>query len=307
VGRHLIEYLTAAKDVTGVGVDRQAQEQCSSGWTTLAVDLLDQMRVEEAVSVANPDVIFHLADPAVGSRASDSGLQPYAAAYAIWYNLLEATRKLCPEAKVLFASSSAVYGRVKPSELPIREDVPVRPLSHQGVAKASQELLGGYFEACFGVRVIRLRTFNLIGPDQGEGFVCSAITKQLVEIKLGLRELLIEIGNLSSSRDYVDVRDAVEAYWALAEKGTHGEAYNVCSGRACSVQEVLDILLKGPGSPERVAVKPKPDLQRRCDIPISQGSYDKLRRSTGWSPRRSLERSLEDLMTSWECALSGRA
>ncbi|MFI5212918.1 MAG: NAD-dependent epimerase/dehydratase family protein [Gemmatimonadales bacterium] len=309
VGRHLVAHLSTVGGVTGVGVSRRAPAWSDPSWRHVAIDVTELPPVLGMVREFEPDVVFHLADPAMDARARATDFEPYAAALKGWRNVLEAVRLGAPRARVLFASSSAVYGKVLETELPIRESVAPRPLNQQGVAKASQELLAGYYGTCFGLHIVTFRTFNLVGPDLSEDFVCSALAKQLAQISAGLREPVLEVGNLDPVRDYLDIRDAVVAYWRLAENGLAGEVYNVCSGVGYTVRQVLSMMLeRDPGSSARIAIRQAESRQRTCDIPVSLGSFEKIRKHIAWTPGRPLAASIADLCEAWgRAVVSGGA
>jgi GDP-4-dehydro-6-deoxy-D-mannose reductase len=148
------------------------------------------------------------------------------------------------------------------------------------------------------MRVIRTRAFNILGPRQSPQFVGSAVARQVADIERGKRKPLIEVGNLDAQRDFVDVRDAVRAYWLALEGGKAGEAYNVCSGKARSIHSLLDGLL-ALSTMQGIEVRQDPKRVQEVDVPIQVGDYAKLHHQTGWRPGIPFEKSLRDLLDYW--------
>jgi len=149
------------------------------------------------------------------------------------------------------------------------------------------------------------RSFNHTGPWQKETFVCSSFAKQIAMSEIAQDWPVIRVGNLTARRDFADVRDVVRAYHAILEKGVPGEPYNVCSGRAISIREVLDILLSR--SSRRFQVEIDPEKFRPVDMPLLLGSAEKLRSETGWRPEYEIETTLGDLLDFWRSKLKSGA
>src|SRR5215475_5534735 len=158
-------------------------------------------------------------------------------------NLLEAVRQRSGRPRFLVVGSSEEYGAVFESELPITEDSPLRPLSPYAVSKVTQDLLGYQYFKSYRLPIVRSRAFNHEGPRRGDVFVTSNFARQIAEIEAGLREPVIHVGTLKTKRDFSDVRDIVRGYWLLLERGEPGEVYNLCSGKAWAIGEVLDFLI----------------------------------------------------------------
>jgi GDP-4-dehydro-6-deoxy-D-mannose reductase len=204
-------------------------------------DLLDAPSLLRALQASRPDVIFHLAASSSVAGSWDAPNEMVQVNVIGTLNLLEAMRQLDLDAPVVLPSSAEVYGAVPETAQPIKEDQPFRPVSPYGVAKAAVDLLGVQYFETFRIRTLRLRLFNNCGPRQPERFVISGLARQLAEIEAELRPPQVHVGNLEIRRDFLDVRDAVRAYWLAATMGQPGEVYNVASaGR--SIGEVLDAL-----------------------------------------------------------------
>src|SRR5205807_2172104 len=155
----------------------------------------------------------------------------------------EGMRQLGSKARFIVIGSSEEYGLVYPDELPIRETNPLRPLSPYAVSKVTQDLMGWQYFKSYGMHIVRARAFNHDGPRRGESFATSNFAKQIAEIEAGLREPVVLVGDLKPTRDFSDVRDIVRGYWALLERGTPGEVYNLCSGVDWSIERVLNFLV----------------------------------------------------------------
>jgi len=291
-GRHLVADLQSA-GYRVAGLDRAASS--CPGAALYVADLDQQDRLQAILAEVRPDLLFHLAaltDP----RLRYEELHYVNALGTL--SLLDTARQVCPAARVLIASTSAVYGRVPAGRLPIDEDEPFHPANLYAVSKVAQEMIAYQHFAAHGLAVIRSRAFNLTGPGESPGFVTSAFARQIVEIEAGRRPPIIHVGNLDTVRDFVDVRDAVRAYRLLAEQGEPGTAYNVCSGRGVSIRALLDALLELARVPG-IVVEPDPGRLQPADVPISVGSSHELCTTAGWSPTVSLEQTLRDVLSHW--------
>jgi GDP-4-dehydro-6-deoxy-D-mannose reductase len=216
----------------------------------------------------------------------------------IFLNLLDAARKVNPEARILSVGSSEEYGAVKEEDLPLREDSPLNPVSPYAVARVSQELLSKVYADGYGLDIVMTRSFNHIGTGQKDIFALSSFARQLAKIKkAGLSGGELTVGDVSVVRDFIDIRDVVEAYNVLFERGRRGEIYNVCSGRGNTLKAIIDKMARILEIDITLAVNK--NLVRPADNKIVIGSNDKLRRETGWKKRYSLDESLRDLLAYW--------
>lgn len=273
--------------------------------TLVECDLADPYAIANVVRAVEPDRVFHLA---AQSFVPVSFAEPGAtlATNVIGeLHLLEALRAFAPRARLLIAGSSEEYGAVRPEELPVRETNELRPLSPYAVSKVAQDRLGWQYHRSYGMYVVVTRAFNHTGPRRGEVFAESSFARQIAEIEGERRPGVIRVGDLSSERDWHDVRDTAKAYWLALEKGEPGEVYNVGSGVQRSVRHVLDALLAlAPGL--RVRVEEDPARLRPSDVPILCADATKLRERTGWTPAIPLERTLADLLEWWRARLRKR-
>jgi GDP-4-dehydro-6-deoxy-D-mannose reductase len=205
---------------------------------------------------------------------------------------VEGLRETGIDASMLIPSSAMVYAA---SDRPLREDDPLQPESPYALSKLAQELVGR--ENPGGPDVMVARAFNHVGPRQSAAFAASGFAKAIAEIEAGSREPEIKVGNLAALREVTDVRDTVRAYQLIAERGRPGRSYNVCSGQAIAIGDLLDRLLSRSQVSIRVTVDP--GRYRPNDLPIVVGDPSRIKRELGWQPEIPLERTLEDLLQSW--------
>ncbi|MFQ5853122.1 MAG: GDP-mannose 4,6-dehydratase [Candidatus Binatia bacterium] len=273
-----------------------------------AQDVLDRVRIFKGdvrrqdsivtcLSRVQPHRVYHLA--ALTSENDSGGCYKdlYETNVQGTINLLESVRALGIDPVIHIACSSAEYGLVTPDECPITEQSAFRPLTHYAVSKVAQDMLGYQYSIRFGLKIVRTRAFNIVGPRQSDRFVCSTLARQVAEIEEGFIEPLIRVGNLTSRRDFVDVRDAVRGYWLVSEQGENGQVYNVCSGQAWSIRQVLDMLLRL--TEVDIRVEHEAQRVRRHEIPIQIGDCSKLSQQTGWRPAIDLGKTLQDLLDFW--------
>jgi GDP-4-dehydro-6-deoxy-D-mannose reductase len=193
------------------------------------------------------------------------------------------------------ASSSAVYGH-KSGEKPISERADIHPVTHYAVSKIAQEMAALRYFNSYGLPVMILRMFNLLGPGQSVDLACSSFAHQIAMAELhGGAEL--STGNLDAQRDFIDVRDAVHAFALAAEKGAPGQVYNVCSGRAVKIQTCLNEMISM--SSQSIKVKVDAGRIQNNDVPIQIGNAEKIKSAIGWHPQIPLKQSLSDLLNDW--------
>jgi len=213
-------------------------------------------------------------------------------------NVFEAVRQLdLLDTRIHVAGSSEEYGLVHEHELPVRESNPLRPVSPYAVSKVTQDLLAYQYFQSYGLHVVRTRAFNHTGPRRGDVFVTSSFARQIVEIELGEREPVMRVGNLQAKRDFTDIRDVVKAYVLALEHCEPGSIYNIGSGTARSIKQVLDLLLGM--SKLIIQVKEDPARMRPSDVPILICDSSRFFKKTGWRPRIPFEQTLFDLLTYW--------
>jgi GDP-4-dehydro-6-deoxy-D-mannose reductase len=307
-GSHLTEFLLGkGYEVSGLIFEKNKTEKVSGFIKKIRLyegDVKDYGLLKDVLEESHPEEIYHLAGLSHVQHSWKNEWETYKVNFLGTYNLLEAIKELRLNAKVLIVGSSDEYGKVKPDQLPIREDYPLMPLSPYGVSKACQELLALRYARSEGIHVVVVRAFNHTGPRQEPYFVCSDFAKQIVEADMELRQPVINVGDLMSERDFTDVRDVVEAYYLLLKKGKSGDVFNVCSGKALSIRWVLDRLL---GFSNKVlTIKEDPKRLRSVDITVRVGDNNKIKEATGWQPEIPMEKTLEDLYKYWQEKVSGK-
>ena len=257
-------------------------------------DICDPAFVQDVILAVCPTHIFHMA-------ALTTAYGDLEALYKVnvqgTRHVLDAVHRAGLDPVILIPGSCAVYGMIDPDDLPIRESQPFRPSSSYAVSKITQEMLAYTYYAQYGLKVIRTRAFNLVGPGQPSSLVGSAFTQQIAQIEAGRIEPVLRVGDLTAQRDFVDVRDVVHAYRLAAERGQPGDAYNVCSGVGISIRTCLDELLAL--TKISVQVVQEPARMRPSDIPVSVGDSSLLQGQTGWRPIIPLRQSLADLLEDW--------
>lgn len=260
-------------------------------------DLLDAHSMESLIKKTKPDYIFHLAAQSFVPASWHAPAHTLSLNVIGEVNLFEAVRNMGINPVIQIACSSEEYGLVYPNEVPIKESNPLRPLSPYGVSKVAQDMLGWQYFKSHGMKIVRTRGFNHTGPRRGEVFAESTFAKQIAEIEKGKKEPVIEVGNLKAKRDYTDVRDMVRAYLLAVKKGKPGEVYNVCSGKAFPIKDVLDMLLSM--SKKKIKIKIDPQRLRPSDVEILLGNCSKFKKATGWKTTIGLKKTLEDLLNYW--------
>jgi GDP-4-dehydro-6-deoxy-D-mannose reductase len=258
------------------------------------LDLLDAAAVLAAVREARPATVFHLAALASVRRSWESPTETLVANLRMTAHLLEAVRAEAPEATVLVTSSGESYG--PPERLPVTEDARLRPQNPYAVSKAACDLLAGQYADAFDMHIVRTRAFNHAGPGQGAEYVIGTLTRQVAEAEAaGASAVVLRTGNPDSARDFTDVRDVVRAYRAAAE--LPAGVYNVCSGRATSVRDLVELVSRVSTLP--VSHEVDPERVRAHDVPELRGSAERLRAAPGWRPAIPLERTVADALEAW--------
>ncbi len=265
--------------------------------TLLHCELTDAGAVEKLVSSVQPQRIFHLAAQSFVQSSFDEPAATLRINIESQLNLLEAIRRHDTQIRMHIAGSSEEYGLVHPDEVPMKETNPLRPLSPYAVSKVAQDKLAYQYFRSYGLHLVVTRGFNHTGPRRGLIFVTSTMARQIALIEAGKHEPVLYHGDLTSKRDWTDVRDMVRAYWLALEKGEPGESYNVGRGKCWSIREMLDILLSH--SKVKIRTQEDPARLRPSDVPILWADTARFRQSTGWEPSIPFEQTLADLLEYW--------
>jgi GDP-4-dehydro-6-deoxy-D-mannose reductase len=266
-------------------------------------DIEDPFAVAAAVRAAAPDLVYHLAAQSYPSASWDAPVTTMRANVEGTINLLEAVRAHAPRARVHIAGSSAQYGVVSPEAVPITEDHPMRPASPYGVSKVAQELLGLQYHDSYGMHVVVTRSFNHVGPRQGDRCSIQTFCRQMALAEAGLQPPALLVGNLEPRRDFSHVGDVARALWLLLQKGRPGTVYNLCSGSATRIGDIVELVRARGRVPTEVRVDPA--RLRPLDEPILLGDNSRIRRDTGWEPRIGIPQIVDELLEYWRAQVRG--
>ena len=260
-------------------------------------DMADPYQMRTLIKVVKPDLIFHLAAQSFVPTSWSAPAETFSVNTVGQIHLFEAVRAAGIDPLIHVAGSSEEYGLVHPDEVPIKESNPLRPLSPYAVSKVAQELLAYQYHRSYGLRTVVTRGFNHTGPRHGPVLSCSSFARQIAGIEAEQVPPVLYVGDLTTKRDWVDVRDVVRGYWLALEKGVPGEVYNIGSGNTRTIQSMLDMLLAQ--SPASIDVRQDPARLRPSDVPILWADDAKFRTQTGWQPRIPFEQTMRDLLDYW--------
>lgn len=302
IGSHLVPFL-AAQGWNVIGSHRLHGAQLpldTPGVQYVQCDLSNGQRVGQVVAEFQPSHIFHLgaqslptvswADPAGTFEANVMGS----------LYVLEAARRMKKPPVVVSACSSAEYGNVDPSNIPVKEDHALRPLHPYGISKVCLDLLGRQYFLDFRIPTVNIRLFNTTGPGKTSD-APSDFVRQLIRIRKGLQKPVIEVGNLKPKRAFLDVSDTVQGFYLAALRGKRGEAYNLCASRTYEIGEMLEMAMRLSGV--QAEIRPARRLIRPSDERVIFGDTRKMRRDTGWRPHRTLRQTLQAMLKHWELAM----
>jgi GDP-4-dehydro-6-deoxy-D-mannose reductase len=306
VGGHLVALLrrefpaalllAASREGAVAGADR-----------TLPLDLLDPSGMAALLTAERPDAVVHLAaQAAVGESFRDPG--------RTWRVNVDGARALAqclletlPETLLVFASSAEVYGLSFQRGVALAEEAPMAPANPYAASKAAADLALGEM-ALRGLRLVRLRPFNQVGPGQTESFVVSAFARQVARIEAGLQPPVLRVGALDRWRDFLDVRDVCAAYAAVLHRADalpNGVALNVATGQPRRVGDVLAALLAR--SSAAIAVETEAARLRPTDVERVAGDASRARALLGWQPRQDWDATLELILADWRARVAGGA
>ncbi len=269
------------------------------------LDLRSERDVFEVIKSVRPDWVFHLAGISNVRHSWERKREAMETNILGTFHLFEAVKKFVPEARLLYVSSSDIYGPGG-SERDVQEGGGKRVfsetdafhlLSPYALTKASSELMSRFYAEVESLDLVIARPFPHTGPGQSPDFVCSDWARQVVQIERGNSEPVIRVGNLDIQRDFTDVRDTVRAYVLLMRKGRKGEVYNICRGEGVALRWILEIFLSS--TLKEVRVEQDPSKLRKADIPVLVGDNRKIKAETGWEPQIPLEHTLLELLDYW--------
>lgn len=277
------------------GIDKQFKPDAT--YYKYHIDINDMDEMERVIRDICPDQIYHLAAPAF---IPDSYTNPKGTFETIVFgtvNILEILRKASPYSKLLYVGSSDEYGMHVGTE-PFIETMLPKPCTPYAAAKVSASVICDQYARFYDVDVVRTRSFNHCGPGQAPRFVCASMAKQIAALEKS-GETVVRVGDLTTSRDFLDVRDVVRAYYTIMQqKDNAGELYNVCSGKYISISHVLDTLLKSSTLDlDKVNVISECQ-ERRFDSKITIGDNSKLK-VLGWDVEHDIDQTLAETLQYW--------
>jgi GDP-4-dehydro-6-deoxy-D-mannose reductase len=257
-----------------------------------SVDVLDRDAARAALARVRPAIVYHCAGAAHVGRAWDHIESTFATNVRGTHHVLDGLSRAGVEARVLIPSSALVYAS---ADRALTEDDPLVPSSPYGVSKLAQELLAS--QADRGLTVTVARAFNHVGPRQDPHFAAADWARRIADIERGRWQPEITVGNLDAQRDLTDVRDTVRAYRSIVAHGRAGEAFNVCSGVAIAIRDLLERLIARARVPVRIRIDRA--RYRPNDTPLLVGDRSRAEQRLGWAPHIPLDRTLDDLLEYW--------
>ena len=299
IGSHLVRFLQAK----GWKVLGTYYSQGSESYPKLPIlqfahcDLRNGRRIAHLLAEHKPTHIFHLAAQSLPSLSWEDPVWTFESNIMGSLNLFEAVRQMKRQPVVVSACSSAEYGHVPASAIPVTEEHPLLPLHPYGISKVCMDLLAREYFLDYKIPTVNLRLFNTTGPGKTHD-APSDFMRQLVRIRKGLQSPIIEVGNLKPRRAFLDVNDTVCGFYLAALRGRRGEAYNLCANKTYQIGELLNTAIRLSGV--KVEIRRAPHLMRPSDEKIIFGSTGKFRKDTGWKPTRSLEQTLESMLEYWD-------
>jgi GDP-4-dehydro-6-deoxy-D-mannose reductase len=263
-------------------------------------DLRNGQRVTQILAQYQPTHIFHLGAQSLPTASWADPVTTFESNVMGSLHLFEAVRHLKRRPVIVSACSSAEYGNVPASAIPVTEEQPLKPLHPYGISKVCLDLLAQEYFLDYKIPAVNVRLFNTTGPGKTSD-APSDFVRQLVRIKKGLQSPIIEVGNLKPRRAFLDVHDTVRGFYLAAMKGKGGEVYNLCASRTYQIHELLRIAIHLSGV--KAEIRPVPRLMRPSDEKIIFGSTQKMRKDTGWKPLNSIEQTLRSMLDYWHAVL----
>ena len=262
-------------------------------------DLNDLASLIDTVEKSKPDYVFHLAAQSYPQTSFTAPLETLDTNILGTAKLLEAIRKSKYNPIIHVCASSEVFGRVPKEFLPINEECKFHPASPYAISKVGTDLIGRYYAEAYNMTIMTTRMFTHTGPRRGDVFAESTFAKQIAMIEAGLVEPKLQVGNLDSLRTWSDVRDAVRAYHLLVTVNPiSGEYYNIGGSYSCSIKDMLNYLLS-KSTVNNIEVVTDPNRLRPIDADLQVPNTSKFRKHTGWEPKITFEKTMDDLLEYW--------
>ena len=302
VGSHLVKFLQA-KGWSVIGSYLQRGSVSFPELPNLSFtqcNLQNGQRITQILAQYEPTHIFHLGAQSLPTASWADPVTTFQSNVMGSLYLFEAARHMKRRPVIVSACSSAEYGNVPASAIPVTEEQHLRPLHPYGISKVCLDLLAREYFLDYNIPAVNIRLFNTTGPGKTSD-APSDFVRQLVRIKKGLQSPIIEVGNLEPRRAFLDVNDTVRGFYLAARKGKRGEAYNLCATRTYRIRELLHTAVRLSGV--KAEIRPVARLMRPSDEKIIFGSTQKIRKDTGWKPLNSLEQTLKSMLDYWDAVL----
>jgi len=302
IGSHMVQFLHARgwKVIGSYLAEGSRSFPKLSNLRFTQCDLRNGQRVTQVVNQYQPTHIFHFGAQSLPTVSWTDPVTTFESNIMGSLHLFEAVRYLRRPSVVVSACSSAEYGHVAASAMPVTEDHALRPLHPYGISKVCLDLLAREYFLDYNIPAVNIRLFNTTGPGKTND-APSDFVRQLVRIKKGLQSPILEVGNLKPRRAFLDIQDTVRGFYLAAMKGKRGEAYNLCASRTHQIHEVLHTAIRLSGV--KAEIRPVPRLMRPSDEKIIFGSTRKIRKDTGWKPLNSIEQTLQSMLDYWHVVL----
>ena len=263
----------------------------------LECDIKNQLLLEKIIEEIKPKLLFHFGAQPYIIPSWEDPVNTIETNVIGTINVFEPIKKYNLKTRVILACSAAEFGTTTKIGRPLKESDPLMAIHPYGISKIAAELLARQYYINFGIEVVNLRFFNITGTKRSNDASSDFVSK-IAQIELGLKEPVIEVGNLSPYRDILDVVDAIGAIWLTATKGTPGETYHVCTNQKVQIRELLDIALSFSQKKIKV-VKNAPHKLRRTDEDIIIGDNTKITSELGWKPSKSIKETLKEMFDYW--------
>ena len=314
VGSHLCDFLINNTDWEIFGMLRwrspldnlrYALEHPRSNFLNLVYgDLNDRSSLDYVVQQSQPDYVFHLAAQSFPKTSFTSPTDTLNTNIIGTQNLLESLSSYADNPVVHVCSSSEIFGRVPPEDLPINEQNSFHPASPYAISKVGTDLIGKFYAEAYGMKTFITRMFTHTGPRRGDVFAESTFAKQIAMVEAGMQEPQIKVGNLESLRTFADVRDAVRAYVLLSQSDfVPGEAFNIGGQHVCKIGEMLDYLLS-QARVSNIKVVQDEGRMRPIDADLQVPDTTKFKSRVLWEQKYSFEQTMNDILDYWRNELS---
>jgi GDP-4-dehydro-6-deoxy-D-mannose reductase len=302
IGSHMVKFLQAKGwEVIGLHLqDAPASFPKLPNVRFAQCDLRNGQRVTQVLEKYQPSHIFHFGAQSLPTLSWSNPVQTFESNIMGSLYLFEAVRHLKRYPAVVSACSSAEYGHVPASAIPVTEEQALQPLHPYGISKVCLDLLAREYFLDYKIPAVNLRLFNTTGPGKTSD-APSDFVRQLIRIKKGQQQPVIEVGNLKSRRAFLDVNDTVRGFYLAAMKGKAGEAYNLCATETHEIGDLLRTAIRLSGV--KAEIRQVKRLMRPSDERIIFGSTRKIRKDTGWKPMNTIEQTLNSMLRYWDAPL----